>query len=465
MLATAPRPRSHRGDPSRRAPCRHTPPFNKVRAPLVACLLLSVTACSGQPHETQHAVHWHDPIEVATGPAYRGPWRMNESQFLLVDDSSIAITENGTTVVIYGNLEERDIFLQIYDPTGTPRHETPVNISHSPNVFSWLPRVVVEEPDASRIYVLWQEIVFSGGSHGGEIFFARSIDGGKTFSPPINLSNTTAGAGKGRQSRHQWHNGSLDIVRGHGGLLYAAWTEFEGPLWLARSDDDGATFSSPALIAGGGSDLPGRGPSLALSGESVVYLAWTVGEDSSANIRLAVSQDQGLSFEPHRKVHPGPGLADAPKIAVCADGVVHLVYGETRGGRRAVFYARSTDGGRTFEERRTLSGNARAGFPSLAVSENQDVVVTWELFPGRGPRSRGLGYAVSRDGGATFSSPAEVPGTADAEGGTNGSQQGLLMRKLAMNESGALAVVNSTFRAGDVSRVLLLRGVLPGDEP
>jgi hypothetical protein len=34
------------------------------------------------------------------------------------------------------------------------------------------------------VYVLWQEIVFSGGSHGGEIFFARSRDGGQTWSAP-----------------------------------------------------------------------------------------------------------------------------------------------------------------------------------------------------------------------------------------------------------------------------------------
>jgi hypothetical protein len=34
----------------------------------------------------------------------------------------------------------------------------------------------------------------------------------------------------------------------------------------------------------------------------------------------------------------------------------------------------------------------------------------------------------------------------------------LLMRKLAVNEAGAIAVVNSTFRANETSRIRLFRG-------
>jgi hypothetical protein len=111
--------------------------------------------------------------------------------------------------------------------------------------------MVIASSDASHVYVLWQEIVFSGGTHGGEIFFARSTNGGKTFSDAINLSNTIAGDGKGRITSRYWHNGSLDLAMGPQGDLYAAWTEYEGNLWFSRSTDQGDSFSDPLRIAGG----------------------------------------------------------------------------------------------------------------------------------------------------------------------------------------------------------------------
>ncbi|PSQ73099.1 MAG: hypothetical protein BRD34_02935 [Bacteroidetes bacterium QH_6_64_77] len=44
----------------------------------------------------------------------------------------------------------------------------------------------------------------------------------------------------------------------------------------------------------------------------------------------------------------------------------------------------------------------------------------------------------------------------------NGSQQGLLMDKVAFNGNGAVAVVNSTFKRGDKSAIWLHRGQRPG---
>ena len=46
--------------------------------------------------------------------------------------------------------------------------------------------------------------------------------------------------------------------------------------------------------------------------------------------------------------------------------------------------------------------------------------------------------------------------------GGNGGQQGLLMRKLAVNRAGALAVVNSTFKSNQSSRIWLIRGQAAG---
>ncbi len=426
-----------------------------------AALALAVGAPGAEPS----AVTWGTPIVVASGDAYQGPWRMNESAFHYVDDPTVAINEAGVVAVAWVDQSRKDIFFQIYSPDGERRFEKPVNVSGTPAIFSWLPRMVITSGNPSAVYILWQEIVFSGGTHGGETFFARSTDGGKTFNDPVNLSNSIAGDGKGRLARRYWHNGSLDLALGPAGTLYAAWTEYEGALWLSRSTDGGEKFSKPVRIAGGHA-APARGPSLAVGADNTVYLAWTVGEDAAADIHVAKSGDAGRSFGAPRIAFASDGHADAPKIAADSAGTVHLVYAESPAGpfdRYHIRYTRSSDGARTFDKPREISSplpqeSESANFPTLRVDGEDNLYVLWELFPDRQGRSRGLGFTVSSDAGRTFASPSVVPGSADPALGDSGSRQGLLMRKLAVNAAGAIAVVNSTFKRRERSHVWLFHG-------
>jgi hypothetical protein len=402
---------------------------------------------------------WRGSTEVAAGRAERGPWRMNESRFLYVDDPSVAIDERGGVSVVWVDQARKDVLFQRFSAAGAPLG-APANVSRSPKVFSWLPRVALAPGEPQKVYVLWQEIIFSGGSHGGDILFARSEDGGRSFSAPRNLSNSLAGDGKGRISRDIWHNGSLDLAVGAGGALYAAWTEYEGVLWFSRSVDGGARFSPPRRIAGGGAEKPARAPALAPGQGGELYLAWTVGEERSADIRATRSADGGSSFEATRIVAPSPGYSDAPRLAVDAHGTVHLVYAEAAGGPftpARIRYTRSLDGARSFAPPREISAPG-AGFPALSVDDRANLCVVWELFPDPHGYPRGLAVAVSRDAGRSFGAPTPVPDSVDPAGGWNGSNQGFLMRKLAMNRSGALAIVNSSLKPGERSRVWLTLG-------
>jgi hypothetical protein len=446
-------------------------PFEEDRAMMtvLGCFLLVpivLIASFASGRADLPEVIWGEKIEVASAGGYRGPWRMNESEYDYVDDPTVAINGQGLVAVAWADQFQKDIFVQIYAPDGKTRLEKPVNVSRSPRIFSWLPRMLITSTDPIEVYLLWQEIVFSGGSHGGEIFFARSSDGGKTWSEPRNLSNDIAGSGKGRLTPRYWHNGSLDLAIGPEGHLYAAWTEYEGALWFSRSTDRGDSFSRPLRVAPAGDAQPARGPSLAVDAQGDVYLAWTVGEDTAANIRLAKSTDQGRSFGEPRIVGAGKGHADAPKLAVDGKGTVHLVYAESPAGpfdRYYIQYTRSNDRGRSFEAPKEIARShterfANMHFPALSVDGQDDLYVIWELFPRQGSYSQGLGFTVSSHAGRMFAPPSVVPGSVDPALGFNGSQQGLLMRKLAVNEAGAIAVVNSTFKRNEQSRVWLFRG-------
>ena len=401
-------------------------------------------------------IAWKPVTQVTDGRGVRGPWQQNESNYDYVDDPSVAIDDAGNMAVVWVDQRGKDVFFQLYSPDTKPTGER-INVSQSPATFSWLPRVAFAPGNSRQVYILWQEIIFSGGSHGGDILFARSEDAGATFSQPVNLSRSIAGDGKGRINRDVWHNGSLDIAAGPDGALYAAWTEYEGALWVARSRDAGQSFAPLVRIE---ERQPARAPSLALAADGTVYLAWTVGEDSAADIRLAKSTDRGASFAPAQVVEKTRSYSDAPKIVVDRAGILHLAYAESSGGpfeRYTVRYTRSRDGGRSFEPSRRIS-NVNAAFPSLAVDARGGVYLVCELFHDDRHRPRGLGHAVSRDSGRTFSSPALVPESADPPGHWNGSHQGLLMRKLAVNAAGHVAVVNSSLRDSHASRVWLMRG-------
>lgn len=160
------------------------------------------------------------------------------------------------------------------------------------------------------------------------------------------------------------------------------------------------------------------------------------------------------------------GHSDTPKIAVDGNGTVHLVYSESGdgpfGGHRILF-ARSTDGAQSFEKPREISSPqsnqfGSVNFPSLSLDGKGNLYVIWELFARRKSYSRGLGVTYSSDGGQTFAPPSIIPGSMDPAHGINGSQQGLLMRKLAVNGSATIAVVNSTFKAKQASHIWLIRG-------
>lgn len=430
---------------------------------IVLLVVALVTApASGQAQSLD--VTWDKQIALASGEAYQGPWRMNESAFHFVDDPTVAINDQGVVAVAWADQSRKDIFFQLYRPDGAKHFNQPVNVSRSPKIFSWLPRVVIAAGDPSSVYILWQEIVFSGGTHGGEAFFARSIDGGKTFDQPLNLSNSIAGDGKGRLTRRYWHNGSLDLALGPSGTLYAVWTEYEGALWFSRSTDGGESFSKPLRIDGGAT--PARGPSLALGADDTVYVAWSVGEDRAADIHVAKSDNAGQSFGLPRAAFQSAGHADAPKIAVDSEGTVHLVYAESPAGpfqRYHIHYTRWHNGARTFNKPRKISSPLSekfesSSFPALSVDGKNHLYVLWELFPDPADWPRGLGFTVSWDAGGTFAPSFVVPGSVDLALGTNGSRQGLLMRKLAVNAAGAIAIVNSTFKRGERSQVWLFRG-------
>ena len=402
------------------------------------------------------ALVWQDAVTIATGRGEKGPWRQNDSRYDYVDDATVAFVPGGGLLASWVDQGSKDVWVRPVDAAGNAGKK--LNVSRSPATFSWHPRIAVDPGRPGRVYLLWQEIIFSGGSHGGDILFAASHDGGRSFAAPRNLSRSEGGDGKGRLTREVWSNGSLDLAVGGDGGIVAAWTEYHGALWTARSLDAGASFAAPHRVAGDDA-RPARAPALAAGPGATFYLAWTVGEDPAARIRVARSSDGGARFGAPQLVESGAGRADAPDLAVDGTGRLHLVFAQ-HGTQAQVRYTSMAPGG-GFAPARTLSA-PHGAYPALATDGKRCLVVVWEQL-GQAGRGQSLGYASSPDGGRSFFAAAIVPGSGAPAGGSNGSQQGLLGRKLAVDGAGRVAVVNSSLVPGRRSRVWLMR-LLP-DNP
>jgi hypothetical protein len=169
-------------------------------------------------------------------------------------------------------------------------------------------------------------------------------------------------------------------------------------------------------------------------------------------------------------VAPSDGHADAPKLAVDSEGTLHLVYARSPAGpfeRYHVRYTRSDDGGATFRDAKEISSPLpeqfeRANFPHLSLDGADNLYVVWELFRSPDHRPQALGFAYSSDGGKRFTSSSIVRDSIDPAVDSSGSQQGLLMSKLAVNETGAVALVNSSFELNEASDIWLIRGQRAG---
>ncbi len=107
------------------------------------------------------------------------------------------------------------------------------------------------------------------------LFFARSADGGKTYSAPLPFGNYDAQAGHA-------------TVLSQGKTVYLAWKEFDGDLggaWLMVSRDGGANWATPRKVASSADNSDH--PFLIGDGQRV-YLSWNTLKEGYRLIEVSV---------------------------------------------------------------------------------------------------------------------------------------------------------------------------------
>jgi hypothetical protein len=182
-----------------------------------------------------------------------------------------------------------------------------------------------------RVYIIW-----SGRSAGQENVFTRvSLDGGVTFSPEINVSNSA------RRARF----GQLAAV---GQNVYVVWQQevtnnagaTSDDIYFARSTDNGTSYSTPINLSQGFDDLSWN-PILAASGD-YVHVLWQDYGVGNSDVYYRRSADAGASFGPASPLPPGPSnpLYDGLGQAAARGSSLYATWYRQRNGQQSseLFY-------------------------------------------------------------------------------------------------------------------------------
>lgn len=171
-----------------------------------------------------------------------------------------------------------------------------------------------------------QTIRDSAGMFRSAVFVARSQDGGATFGAPTRIISSSLPAFPNNP-----------VILSDGALVvpfvtYARSTVGEGRielLWSIMSTDGGATFSVPRYVA----DCAGHWGQLAVDASAGTFrdrLYWTCWDRSNQYIYVYHSTDRGETWSPPVAANRGSGPVQSASIAVNRDGVVAISWYDGR---------------------------------------------------------------------------------------------------------------------------------------
>jgi hypothetical protein len=100
-----------------------------------------------------------------------------------------------------------------------------------------------------------------------------------------------------------------------------------------------------------------------------------------------------------------------PSLSLGADGTYHATWFTEGRARQGLFYARSTDGGRTFSEPMPIGETERSPSRPFVLANAGAVWMVWKEFDGEHTT---VNVMDSRDHGKTWSVPKALAQTSDA---------------------------------------------------
>lgn len=238
----------------------------------------------------------------------------------------------------------------------------------------------------NQIYVSWTRSLETPFS--GHVRFARSLDGGKTFDPPLTVNDNL------EPINHRFDAMAVDTK----GRIHLAWLDkrdqsaatrkneaFSGnSVYYAISTDNGATFSINRKLAEHSCECCRVALDVEADGTPVVFWRQIYGRNVREFALLRVD-DQST---PVRVSHDHWEIAACPHhggaISIDARNTYHLAWFNNGPERRGLFYAQSADKGKSFSEPLVFGDfDAQAAHPHVLAIGSKQIYLVWKEFNGQ----------------------------------------------------------------------------------
>lgn len=293
--------------------------------------------------------------------------------------------------------------------------EAPVEVTRDPMNLDWGPDArarLVFAPNGDMVVTFG---IFQDRQFNGRAYFARSTDGGASFTPPRPITADT--------TSQRFEIAAVDPK----GRVFAAWLDKRhGPAARAA----GRPYPGAALAYAWEDGSGGFGPTSIALDNTCECCRLGIAFDPAGQPAIVFRNIFPGSVRDHAVVtfrdttSPGPlnrvAVDDwkieacphhGPTLAIAGDGSYHVAYFTDGVARKGVFYARAAGAAAPFETPRSLGTPDRQPSRPFLLAKGGDLHLAWKEFDGDKVTVR---WQVSRDSGRTWAAARTVAETADA---------------------------------------------------
>lgn len=283
------------------------------------------------------------------------------------------------------------------------------------------------------LYVAFTTLV-GNGNDPEALWITRSGDGGLTFDEPSRVAGdfvyqATLATGPRGRIYMAWVQSSSE-----GSACILCFTKTGLPIMFSRSDDGGKTWTPPVRVSDEGRARVGA-PALAVDGDgnpSVLYMDYGADRfdwenlagsyDGTFSLVLARSTDRGARFQPGKVIDDAVVptgrfsiyLPPTPAFAIAKNGDMVAAWADARAGDPDILLRRSTDGGAAWSgpvrvNRGTPGDGVPQDLPAVGVAPGGRIDVAYydRAVDARGPMADVL-LSSSSDGGRSFATTVRL---------------------------------------------------------
>jgi len=233
----------------------------------------------------------------------------------------------------------------------------------------------------NEVYVVWAS---ERERWKGNIRFARSLNGGKTFEPAIDVNSGVSQRPIGRAFQ--------SIAVDAKGRIFVVWIDERnktaasrgGEIWMAVSTDQGKTFSPDRKILADVCECCRT--SIAVDSAGRIFVSYRVVPSSGPMLRdiaIARSDDEGKTFNPSLVNRDGWDINACPiagaTMTIDSSDRLHVAWFTQSGETPRLFFASSTNHGASFTKPAVFDRSQKLAKHAHVVSlSGNRVLIAWD---------------------------------------------------------------------------------------